>query len=1291
MTRNKREGKDNIGRSGLAEGLEKSRERFLRLERTEDLVQEASKAIAERDSLLGAVFTNSLDGMFVIDLKGNYLDVNPAGCRMFGYSKDEFLSSDIRLLLFPEDVKPAFDLLKSNLENNPGEGHLFPEYRMRHKDGSEVWVEFTATPFRLGTDDLILGIKRDITEKRLEMLRLLEDMDELESAVEERTRELKETNSALGKEIKERARVEKALRTITEATSMAGGEDFLRSLVTNLATALKFSYTFVGEVTGDRLDKVRTLALWAKGSLVDNFEYYLKGTPCENVVGEKICYYSMKVAELFPEDYLLVEMGVESYLGVPLKDSTGSVLGILVGMNDVPIKNAEELCEIFEVFASRAAFELERKRLEEEGKKSEELLQALMDNSPAAILIKDAEGRFLFVNSWFERYFGLPKEEMIGKTDYDILPEETAERLMANDKKVIESGRPMEFEDEVLLGDGMVHTFLTVKFPIPAIPGAVCAIATDITGMKRADQMLRTVVVGTSTVAGEEFFVSLVRHIAAALNFRYAFIGEIIGEEEEVVRTMALWKDGEIAENIEYTLADSPCRCEANAFDCTFITRNAKERFCRNPYFQDLDIESYICIRFPGPSGSPGGILVAMDDKPVQEDPRIVSVMKVFANRISTELERIRSEERHRKSEERLKEAQKQAGLGSWEWDIVKDETYHSEEMNAIIGRTEEDCELDYNGFLKIICPDDRENFERAVTDALAGRKDYSVDFRIVLPDGTMRFVHDQAKVVRDENGEPLRMVGTLQDITERKQAEEELRRSEERFREAQRIARIGSWEWNIINDETYRSDEIYEIFGRAEEECASGFCGFLDVVHPDDRGYVERALKIAIAEGEGYSADFRVILSDGSVRFVHDQARVICDENGKALRMIGTSQDITERKILERELLKAQKLESLGEMAGGIAHEFNNLLLGIIGNVSVAKNYIAEDHKVSKLLNKVEDAATKTKALTRQLLTFSRGGAPVTEVCSVAELVGNTSSMVLKDMAVNVEYHFPPDLSPVKVDEGQMSQVISNVVLNAAQAVEEGGKIYISANNVKGCEGTTLRSDCVKITVKDTGCGIPRDNIQKIFDPFFTTKEKASGLGLAVAYSIVKKHGGEVTVVSKCGKGTSFHICLPAFKGDGTEGAAWTEVTIHGAGSEVKAIRPGEVAVKEKRRVLMMDDEELVRDVAAEMLELLGFDAEFATEGVEAVEIYKKAMEEDRPFAAVIMDLTVPGGMGGVEAVKKLLDIDPEARVIVSSGYSRDSIMGEYKKYGFKAVIKKPYRVAEFNKVVREVVDGSV
>jgi signal transduction histidine kinase/ActR/RegA family two-component response regulator len=416
----------------------------------------------------------------------------------------------------------------------------------------------------------------------------------------------------------------------------------------------------------------------------------------------------------------------------------------------------------------------------------------------------------------------------------------------------------------------------------------------------------------------------------------------------------------------------------------------------------------------------------------------------------------------------------------------------------------------------------------------------------------------------------------------------------------------------------------------------------------------------------------FRFYDTEKNLRYVQiNGANITWNEKPAVLAFLS---DITEKKKMEEEILKIEKLESLGILAGGIAHDFNNILTSILANISLGRVMLENNDrdKIFEILAKVEKASLRAKDLTYQLLTFSKGGAPVKKTGSISVTVKESANFALSGSKSRCEFYFPDDLWPVDMDEGQISQVIQNLVINADQAMN-GGTIIISGENILPDEKNKINlieGKYVKICVSDCGCGIEEKYFKKIFDPYFTTRETGSGLGLTAAYSIIRSHSGHISVDSIPGKGTTFSFFLPASEDKILPEKSFKQPILHGRG-----------------KILIMDDDEMLREVLEVILERLNYDFTMAEDGVETIELYKKAKEEGNPFNAVIIDLTIPGGMGGKETIEKLKEIDPDVKAIVSSGYSNDPVMADFKKYGFCAVIVKPYGIEELSSTLYDII----
>lgn len=533
------------------------------------------------------------------------------------------------------------------------------------------------------------------------------------------------------------------------------------------------------------------------------------------------------------------------------------------------------------------------------------------------------------------------------------------------------------------------------------------------------------------------------------------------------------------------------------------------------------------------------------------------------------------------------------------------------------------------------------------------------------------------ARPFRNADGKLVGILESFQDITDRKQAEKELEAEKERL--AVTLRSIGD---GVITTDTagiiVLMNKVSESLTGWSQEEAMGrpLEEVLHLIHQTSRQPCDNPAEKVLATGKTIELESRTVLVSrgGEERLIADSAAPIRDRRSLIIGVVMVFRDVSEKILMEEKLLKVRKLESVGILAGGIAHDFNNILVAILGNISMAIELLNPEEKSRSLLLDAEKASLRAKDLTRQLLTFAKGGEPVKETASVAEIIRDSADFSVHGSKVVCRYEIPDDLRYADIDRGQMSQVIQNLVLNARQAMPEGGAIDIRCENVSAdnLKGVPLpRGEYVKISIADGGVGIPEENLERVFDPFFSTKKDGSGLGLSVTHSIIEKHGGHISVTSRLGVGTSFQIFLPA------------ESAGRPAGGEKP---PPPLKLQGKGRILIMDDEEIVRDVARGMLTLLGYEVIETADGEEALEAYRHSRVEGRPLDLVIMDLTIPGGMGGKEAVQKLLALDPDAKVIVSSGYSNDPIMANFRKYGFRGAVLKPYRIAEMGAAVQKL-----
>ncbi|MGD9331402.1 MAG: PAS domain S-box protein, partial [Desulfobacterales bacterium] len=568
------------------------------------------------------------------------------------------------------------------------------------------------------------------------------------------------------------------------------------------------------------------------------------------------------------------------------------------------------------------------------------------------------------------------------------------------------------------------------------------------------------------------------------------------------------------------------------------------------------------------------------------------------------------------------------------------------------------------------------ERYRADDAEVILTRRQKTVEEPLLVSSGQRKLIETIKTPIFDDEGHLIGTTGIARDITRRKQLEEDLLAEKERL--AVTLRSIG--DAVITTDRQGRITLMNPIAERLTgwpEADALGrpLMEVFKIVNEQTRepcaNPVEKVL--ATAQVIGLANQTLLVAKNGQEFIIADSGAPILNSQGEITGVVLVFRDITDQQRTEKELLKMEKLSSLGVLAGGLAHDFNNFLTGIIGNLSLAKLDIQPGNSILRTLNEMEKAALRAKDLTQQLLTFSKGGEPVKHTLCIVDLVRESAQFALHGSNVRCTFDFDEALQPTDVDEGQIAQVMHNLVINADQAMPNGGTVSIEGVNV------TLPPDnpfalnpgrYIQLSIRDEGMGIHRDHLKKVFDPYFSTKQKGSGLGLAVAYSIIAKHDGQLTVDSKLGEGTTFTLLLPA--SESAEGMATEAGTGFMMGSG---------------RVLVMDDEDFIRELAKAMLGKMGYEVELAQDGQAAVKMYANALAAGVPFDAVILDLTIPGGMGGKEALGHLLTLDPNVRAIVSSGYSNDPVMANHTNYGFCGAVHKPYLVQEMSQVLKAVI----
>ncbi len=582
----------------------------------------------------------------------------------------------------------------------------------------------------------------------------------------------------------------------------------------------------------------------------------------------------------------------------------------------------------------------------------------------------------------------------------------------------------------------------------------------------------------------------------------------------------------------------------------------------------------------------------------------------------------------------------------------------------------------------EIVLKEDREIFIGHRHEIMEDGRFKPIEFRIYHKDGSVRWLSHICRPITGFNGEDLGVRGSNRDITPRKLAEDFLAAEKERLTVTLRSIGDGV----ITTDDGGRVtllNPVAETLTGWSNAAASGrsVSEVFHIINERSREIMPNPVARVLRENQIVElANHALLISrSGAEIAVADSAAPIVGRDGQRLGVVLVFRDVRDEKKLQQERLRSEKLEAVGILAGGIAHDFNNLLMGLQGSLDLIRlSYSQGFATTEKHLLKAEKAIGRAVSLARQLLTFAKGGAPIKERVELPLLVKESAEFVLHGSQVKVEYEVEDNIWALAIDGGQINQVVNNLVTNARQAMADVGIVRITITNQEivedSIEGLSPGS-YVKVSVADQGCGIEPEIIPHIFEPYFTTKEGGSGLGLATSYSIITNHDGRLEVISEPGVGSTFTFFLPS------TGKFSEEVPADSRNSQLK--------FDENRgscgRVLLMDDEEVIREVVTEMLEMLSYEVVAVADGEAMLETYQAALREGSSFQAVLMDLSIPGGMGGREAIKRLREIDAEVKAIVSSGYSQDPVMADFEAYGFNGMVAKPYKIESLVAVLQD------
>ncbi len=899
----------------------------------------------------------------------------------------------------------------------------------------------------------------------------------------------------------------------------------------------------------------------------------------------------------------------------------------------------------------------ERRKAEESLKETEERFRTFVEQSPVAIEIYEPTGRLLIVNDAWTKFWGLKKEAV---ADFNILDDPECEKTgLTSAFREAQQGRTLilpetlyDAEESGLTG-GRKRWISSKMYPVTDPEKKVKNIVLtyeDITERKRAEEAVKL------SEAKKNALISNISDVIATL------------DEQCIIQ----YKSPNIEQHLGWLPEDLIGK---NCFETVHVDDRERIQGELTELLQYKDMVKTIEYRFRCKDESYCPVQLSAIN--LLHDPLVNGILLNYHDIT----ERILAEEALKESEAKFRGLVETTSDFIWELDYKGVYTYVSPQVEAILGYKQK--ELINKSPLDLLPPEEKERIGVIFRDVTSkGRSITSLEKTALHKDGRRIVLETSGVPFYGNDGNISGYRGINRDITERKKAEEELRESEFFLQESQRVSKLGSYVYDIVNDSMSWTNTLDNIFG-VRDTNKKDIKRWISTVFEEDRQIMsDYFIKEVIGKGKNFDREYRIINQEtGNIVWVHGLGGLKYDKNNNPIKMIGTIQDITDRKKseeekknLEEQLFHSQKMESIGRLAGGIAHDFNNILTGIMGYSELMKlQFPDENTNAGNAAEIIYEGSVRAAELTKQLLGFARRGKYNPVPLNINEVIKGSIKVSEKifEKKIQVVLDLNEDIYSIEADKNQIDQVLTNLIINAKDAMPNGGKLTFKTEHVSLDENFIksfpefLSGEYVKISITDTGVGIHKDIKGSVFDPFFTTKGegKGTGLGLATVYGIIKNHHGHINVYSESGEGATFTLYFPV------------------SGKEIVKAKKQIVVKTGDATILVADDEKNVRTYCEEILKKLGYKVLLASNGKEAVRIYNEKKDE---IDLVLLDMIMPE-MAGKETNSKLREINPDVKVILASGYSQNGKATEILNEGASGFIQKPFRMDELSKAIAE------